>query len=147
MLNVITSWAICHPLNHYLWQEWLVGKNMDLEINPTCIGNTISVCYLLYDFLTLIYLAGKIVSPIIKPIIHCLRVSLAAIKHHGWKVSWGLFGLHFSIVLWSLHFSSLLKEDRIETQTGQDPRNKNWCRGHGRELLMACFPCLAKHIL
>ena len=46
-----------------------------------------------------------------------LRVSIAAMKHHGQKASWGgkgLFGLHFHVVAdYWLKSGQELKQDRI----------------------------------
>ena len=40
--------------------------------------------------------------------------------------------------------SSLLKELRTGTQTGQEPGGRSRCRSHGRELLLACFSFAAQ---
>ena len=67
--------------------------------------------------------------PCLSALLHSVlvRVSIAAMKHHGWKTGWGP------------HWCSSLKEVRTGTQTGQVSRDRNWCRGRGVCHLLACF--------
>jgi hypothetical protein len=71
----------------------------------------------------------------------CPRVSLAVIKYHEQKQLGGeSVYFTYSSTLQSISGVGLGK-------SGQDPRGRSWCRGHGRMLLtglliMACSACL-----
>ena len=70
-----------------------------------------------------------------------MRVSIAAMKHHDQKASWGekgSFGLYFF-----LYCCSLSKEVKTGTQTGQDSAGRTWCKGRGGVLLTDLLPLLS----
>lgn len=69
---------------------------------------------------------------------HCLPVSIAVMKNHNQKQSgekWVYFTYH----------SPSLKAAWSRIQTGQEPRVRSGCRGHGEVLLTVLLPTACSH--